>query len=289
MGTPGVIDPQTRQAQEFQHAMPQRPAAAGRSRGRSGRAIRHGQRRELLRAGRGDARRGARIIRRSSASFSAPASAAASWSTARCSMAATASPASGARSSSIPTARFPTTARAARSRRSSPGPALERFYAEQSGRDAQAEGDRRARRSQDDPHAAGHHRAPDRSRSPRRSASIIDVLDPHAIVLGGGVGNIDALYTEETRQKITAAIFNPTLRGGAAQADPRRQRGRLRRGDAGGGVGASSLSSPRLGAPYLAGVRRLLQQNRSSMPWRSCRFASQCEAASLKITSGACT
>jgi fructokinase len=35
------------------------------------------------------------------------------------------------------------------------------------------------------------------------------VLDPHAIILGGGVGNIDALYTEETRKKITAEIFNP--------------------------------------------------------------------------------
>jgi predicted NBD/HSP70 family sugar kinase len=40
---------------------------------------------------------------------------------------------------------------------------------------------------------------------------IIDVLDPHAIVLGGGVGNIEALYTAETRNKITAAIFNPTF------------------------------------------------------------------------------
>jgi predicted NBD/HSP70 family sugar kinase len=40
---------------------------------------------------------------------------------------------------------------------------------------------------------------------------IIDVLDPHAIVLGGGVGNIEALYTVETRKKIAAAIFNPTF------------------------------------------------------------------------------
>jgi len=30
-------------------------------------------------------------------------------------------------------------------------------------------------------------------------------------VLGGGVGNIPALYTEETRGKITAAICNPTF------------------------------------------------------------------------------
>jgi fructokinase len=37
------------------------------------------------------------------------------------------------------------------------------------------------------------------------------VLDPHAIVLGGGVGNIDALYTEEMRKKITDRIFNPSF------------------------------------------------------------------------------
>ena len=30
---------------------------------------------------------------------------------------------------------------------------------------------------------------------------IIDVLDPHAIVFGGGVGNIDALYTEEIEEE----------------------------------------------------------------------------------------
>ncbi|HSI82650.1 MAG: ROK family protein [Candidatus Methylacidiphilales bacterium] len=36
---------------------------------------------------------------------------------------------------------------------------------------------------------------------------IIHVYDPHAIVLGGGVGNIDALYTEATRQKIAARVF----------------------------------------------------------------------------------
>jgi fructokinase len=40
---------------------------------------------------------------------------------------------------------------------------------------------------------------------------IIDILDPHAIVLGGGVGNIEALYTPEMREKIRARIFNPTF------------------------------------------------------------------------------
>ena len=36
----------------------------------------------------------------------------------------------------------------------------------------------------------------------------INILDPDAIVIGGGVGNIDLLYTEETRQKIFHYVFN---------------------------------------------------------------------------------
>ena len=35
------------------------------------------------------------------------------------------------------------------------------------------------------------------------------MFDPHAIVLGGGVGNIDVLYTPAMRDKIAARIFNP--------------------------------------------------------------------------------
>jgi predicted NBD/HSP70 family sugar kinase len=42
-------------------------------------------------------------------------------------------------------------------------------------------------------------------------AIVIDILDPHAIVLGGGVGNIDELYTDAMREKIRARIFNPTF------------------------------------------------------------------------------
>lgn len=40
---------------------------------------------------------------------------------------------------------------------------------------------------------------------------VIDILDPHAIVLGGGVGNIDDLYMPAMREKIRARIFNPTF------------------------------------------------------------------------------
>jgi len=90
------------------------------------------------------------------------------------------------------------------------GPALERFYAEQS---------RHARKLKEIVERAQTHQEPaavatiDRLTDTFAKAIglIIDVLDPHAIVLGGGVGNIEALYTDETRKKITAAIFNPTF------------------------------------------------------------------------------
>jgi N-acetylglucosamine kinase len=38
------------------------------------------------------------------------------------------------------------------------------------------------------------------------------VLDPDAIVIGGGVGNIDRLYGAETRTAIERHLFNPELR-----------------------------------------------------------------------------
>jgi predicted NBD/HSP70 family sugar kinase len=42
-------------------------------------------------------------------------------------------------------------------------------------------------------------------------AAVINILDPDAIVIGGGVGNIDLLYSEETRRAIERFLFNPTL------------------------------------------------------------------------------
>lgn len=40
----------------------------------------------------------------------------------------------------------------------------------------------------------------------------INILDPEAIVIGGGVGNIDLLYTEETRDLVKKHIFNNELK-----------------------------------------------------------------------------
>jgi fructokinase len=90
------------------------------------------------------------------------------------------------------------------------GPALERFYAEKSGQPRSLKEIVARAGSGDDVVAkATIERLTDTFA--KAIALIIDVLDPHAIVLGGGVGNIDALYTAETRKKIEAAIFNPTF------------------------------------------------------------------------------
>lgn len=90
------------------------------------------------------------------------------------------------------------------------GPALERFYAEQSGQTRQLKEIVARAEVGEDLHARA---AVDRLTDTfaKAIALIIDILDPHAIVLGGGVGNIEALYSDETRKKITAAIFNPTF------------------------------------------------------------------------------
>jgi predicted NBD/HSP70 family sugar kinase len=42
-------------------------------------------------------------------------------------------------------------------------------------------------------------------------AAVINILDPDAIVIGGGVGNIGELYSDETREFIRRFLFNPVL------------------------------------------------------------------------------
>ena len=43
-------------------------------------------------------------------------------------------------------------------------------------------------------------------------AAVINILDPDAIVIGGGVGNLAILYREETRSAVRRHLFNPELR-----------------------------------------------------------------------------
>lgn len=87
------------------------------------------------------------------------------------------------------------------------GPALERFYAGVAGeKRSLREIAERAETGSDDAAVQTIDRLT--GVFAKSIAIIIDVLDPHAIVLGGGVGNIDALYSDATRAKITEHIFN---------------------------------------------------------------------------------
>ncbi len=42
-------------------------------------------------------------------------------------------------------------------------------------------------------------------------AVLVNILDPDAIVIGGGVGNLDFLYSDEVRQMVVPYLFNSTL------------------------------------------------------------------------------
>lgn len=43
-------------------------------------------------------------------------------------------------------------------------------------------------------------------------AAVINILDPDAVVIGGGVGNIDLLYSEATRRAVLRHVFNNALK-----------------------------------------------------------------------------
>jgi fructokinase len=89
------------------------------------------------------------------------------------------------------------------------GPALERHYREHTGhRLSLPEIARRA--------AAGERAARStlrrlRSKFGEAIAAVINILDPNAIVIGGGVGNLDLLYDDETRQAVLRHVFNSEL------------------------------------------------------------------------------
>jgi predicted NBD/HSP70 family sugar kinase len=90
------------------------------------------------------------------------------------------------------------------------GPALERFYRERTGEPARLEeivG--RAGRGEA---AAVATLERLRDKFGEAIAAVINIIDPDAIVIGGGVGNIDALYDDDTRRAVRRHLFNPTLR-----------------------------------------------------------------------------
>jgi predicted NBD/HSP70 family sugar kinase len=88
------------------------------------------------------------------------------------------------------------------------GPALEDFYAHESG-------SRRslieiADRADEDP-AAGLTMERLAHYFTQGLAAVVDVLDPHAIVIGGGVGNCALLYSDTLRRRLSSAIFAPSF------------------------------------------------------------------------------
>jgi fructokinase len=90
------------------------------------------------------------------------------------------------------------------------GPSLERFYREQGGDAVRLpEISQRAQ--------AGEKLAIEtlerlREKFSESIAALINILDPDAIVLGGGVGNIPLLYEPRTRECVLSHIFNKELR-----------------------------------------------------------------------------
>ena len=89
------------------------------------------------------------------------------------------------------------------------GPGVERFYRELSGQELKLR-DIAVQAREGKTHAV---EAIDflTTHFARSLTIIIDVLDPDAIILGGGVGNVEELYSEATRRKIAAQVFNPTF------------------------------------------------------------------------------
>ena len=86
------------------------------------------------------------------------------------------------------------------------GPALEEFYASRSGR-VLALQDIVLRADEGDPDAAATLERL-RSRFAEALGAVINILDPDAVVIGGGVGNLDLLYTQETRDAVKSHLFN---------------------------------------------------------------------------------
>ena len=91
------------------------------------------------------------------------------------------------------------------------GPSLERFYREQGGAEDIRLPEIVRRATTGDPIARAT-LARLQEKFGEAIAAIINVLDPDAIVIGGGVGNIDVLYTAEARTAVLRHTFNPEVR-----------------------------------------------------------------------------
>jgi N-acetylglucosamine kinase len=117
------------------------------------------------------------------------------------------------------------------------GPALERFFESRAGRRATlAEIDRLASNG-DVPAIETMDRLV--AKFGEAIAAVINILDPDAIVVGGGVGNIARLYSDDTRAAIRRHLFNSELRTRIV---------RPTLGDSAGVFGAALLCHPQASA-----------------------------------------
>ncbi len=90
------------------------------------------------------------------------------------------------------------------------GPALERYYAQLSGARTNLP-DIVARDYEGEDPAAAQTLGRLIEYWGKAIAYVINILDPDAVVIGGGVGNIDLLYTEEGLASVRRNVFNPRL------------------------------------------------------------------------------
>jgi predicted NBD/HSP70 family sugar kinase len=90
------------------------------------------------------------------------------------------------------------------------GPSLERFYREQGGDAVRLP--EISQRAQVGEKLAIETLERLREKFAESIAAVINILDPDAIVLGGGVGNIPLLYEPQTRECVMSHIFNKELR-----------------------------------------------------------------------------
>ena len=90
------------------------------------------------------------------------------------------------------------------------GPALERHYRERTGRSVRLPEIVRRAASGERPARETLRRL--RSKFGEAIAAVINILDPDAVVIGGGVGNIDLLYDGATRRAVLKHVFNTSVR-----------------------------------------------------------------------------
>ncbi|HEY1763964.1 MAG TPA: ROK family protein [Opitutaceae bacterium] len=90
------------------------------------------------------------------------------------------------------------------------GPALERFYRRKTG-DALSLAQIAERAAEGERAALGTLRRL-QAKFGEAIAAVINIIDPDAIVIGGGVGNLEILYGEETRRAVLKYVFNTELR-----------------------------------------------------------------------------